>query len=198
MEMYWSWERFQSDKSLGRGMRDDLPRFQDHRATQTEIQIKIQGNPKEKERAKNHGVTDGLAYCTWFTLTCVIDPPITVHRKLPVCCVCHETNYTNAIFMCHETNYTNAISMNPHQSGIVQYHRLDEEHIARRKLTRHGRINLWLDGYEGNSTFNSADIKRHVWRLGFSLTGYPLRARCMWWLCQSQDRCLIRSKILIG
>ena len=58
MEMTWHWERFESDKPLGRGRRDDLPRFQDHRATEKEFQIKVQRNPKEKERAKNRGVTN--------------------------------------------------------------------------------------------------------------------------------------------
>jgi hypothetical protein len=39
-------------KHRGRGMRGDLPRFQDHRATENRMPNKIQRNPKEKERAK--------------------------------------------------------------------------------------------------------------------------------------------------
>ena len=58
MEMYWSWEGFEGDKPPWRGKRYDLLRFQDHRARQKEKQIKIHRNPKEKERAKNQGVTN--------------------------------------------------------------------------------------------------------------------------------------------
>ena len=58
MEMTWPWDRFENDKPLGSGRREDLPRFQDHIATEKkELQIKIRSNPKEKERAKNRGVT---------------------------------------------------------------------------------------------------------------------------------------------
>ena len=53
----WSWDGFESDKPLGRGIRNDLPGFQDHKAIEKELQMKIQRNPKEKERAKNRGVT---------------------------------------------------------------------------------------------------------------------------------------------
>ena len=41
MEMTWHWEIFEDDKPLGRRRRDDLPRFQDHIATEKELQIKI-------------------------------------------------------------------------------------------------------------------------------------------------------------
>jgi hypothetical protein len=58
MEMTWSWDRFGSDKPLGSGRRADLPRFQDHITTKKELQLKIRRNPKEKERAKNRGVTN--------------------------------------------------------------------------------------------------------------------------------------------
>jgi hypothetical protein len=58
MEMTWPWDRFENDKPLGSGRREDLPRFQDHIATEKELQIKIRRNPKEKERAKNQGVTN--------------------------------------------------------------------------------------------------------------------------------------------
>jgi hypothetical protein len=41
MEMTWPWEIFGSDKPLGSGRREDLPRFQDHIATEKEIPNKI-------------------------------------------------------------------------------------------------------------------------------------------------------------
>jgi hypothetical protein len=41
MEMTWPWDRFENDKPLGSGRREDLPRFQDHIATEKELQIKI-------------------------------------------------------------------------------------------------------------------------------------------------------------
>ena len=58
MEMTWPWDIFENAKPLGSGRREDLPRFQDHIATEKELQIKIRRNPKEKERAKNRGVTN--------------------------------------------------------------------------------------------------------------------------------------------
>ena len=58
MEMAWPWDRFEKDKPLGSGRRADLPRFQDHIATEKGTPNKIQRNPKEKERAKNRGVID--------------------------------------------------------------------------------------------------------------------------------------------
>ena len=57
MEMTCSWEIFESDEPLGIRRKDDLPRFQVHRTTPKENQSKNQRNPKEKERAKNWGVT---------------------------------------------------------------------------------------------------------------------------------------------
>ena len=41
MEMTWSWDGFQVDKPLGRKIKEDVPSFQDHRATEKEFQIKI-------------------------------------------------------------------------------------------------------------------------------------------------------------
>ena len=41
MEMTWPWDRFENDKPLGSGRREDLPRFQDHIATEKEIPNKI-------------------------------------------------------------------------------------------------------------------------------------------------------------
>jgi hypothetical protein len=58
MEMTWPGKRFDSDKPLGRERRVGLPRFQDHRAKPEENQIKLPRNSKEKERAKNQGVTN--------------------------------------------------------------------------------------------------------------------------------------------
>jgi hypothetical protein len=57
MEMTRSWERFENDEPLERRRKDDLPMFQVHRAAPKEKRSKNQRNPKEKERAKNWGVT---------------------------------------------------------------------------------------------------------------------------------------------
>ena len=52
MEMTWPWDRFESDKPLGRGIRDDPLRFQDHRATEKKFQIKFKEIQRKKKGPK--------------------------------------------------------------------------------------------------------------------------------------------------
>jgi hypothetical protein len=46
MDMTWYWDDFEVDKPLGRGIKGDLSRFQDHYATEKQIQTKIKRKRK--------------------------------------------------------------------------------------------------------------------------------------------------------
>ena len=63
MEMTWPWDRFENDKALGSGRREDLPRFQDHIATEKELQIK---KFKENQKKKK-GPKIGVLHCSFIT-----------------------------------------------------------------------------------------------------------------------------------
>ena len=69
MEMTWPWESFGSDKPLGSGRREDLPRFQDHVATEKEIPNK---NLKKSKR-KRKGQISGCYKPTPLTINLVLE-----------------------------------------------------------------------------------------------------------------------------
>ena len=53
--MTWPWDRFESDKPLGSGRRENLPRFQDHIATEKGTPNKNSKKSKRKRKDQKSG-----------------------------------------------------------------------------------------------------------------------------------------------